>query len=103
MWRADSSRRVSSEATFTISSRPNRTRSSSPSATSRAKGAPAALYGAFAAELVRSRTLRRRFTPDRFSVVGRAAGDEHDPARAAARGVLLHAVLRVLRLSPTAA
>ena len=34
------------------------------------KGAPAALYGAFAAELVRSRTLRRRFTPERFSVAG---------------------------------
>ena len=33
-------------------------------------GAPAALYGAFAAEQVRSRTLRRRFTPDRFSVAG---------------------------------
>ena len=30
--------------------------------------------------------------------VRRAAGDEHHPARAAARGVLLHAVLRVLRL-----
>ena len=34
------------------------------------KGAPAALYGAFAAELVRSRTLRRRYAPDRFSVSG---------------------------------
>ena len=34
------------------------------------KGAPAALYGAFAAELVRSRTMRRRFVPDRFSVSG---------------------------------
>jgi sigma-B regulation protein RsbU (phosphoserine phosphatase) len=34
------------------------------------KGAPAALYGAFAAELVRSRTMRRRFVPDRFSVHG---------------------------------
>jgi sigma-B regulation protein RsbU (phosphoserine phosphatase) len=34
------------------------------------KGAPAALYGAFASELVRTRTLRRRFTPDRFSVAG---------------------------------
>ncbi len=34
------------------------------------KGAPAALYGAFAAELVRSRTMRRRFTPERFSVGG---------------------------------
>jgi sigma-B regulation protein RsbU (phosphoserine phosphatase) len=33
-------------------------------------GAPAALYGAFAAELVRSRTLRRRYAPDRFSVSG---------------------------------
>ena len=34
------------------------------------KGAPAALYGAFAAELVRSRTMRGRFAPDRFSVSG---------------------------------
>ena len=34
------------------------------------KGAPAALYGAFAAELVRSRTMRRRYNPDRFSVAG---------------------------------
>ena len=34
------------------------------------KGAPAALYGAYVAELVRSRTLRRRYTPDRFSVSG---------------------------------
>ena len=34
------------------------------------KGAPAALYSAFAAELVRSRTYRRRYTPDRFSVAG---------------------------------
>jgi len=34
------------------------------------KGAPAALYGAFAAELVRSRTVRRRYTPDKFSVAG---------------------------------
>ena len=34
------------------------------------KGVPAALYGAFAAELVRSRTMRRRFAPDRFSVSG---------------------------------
>jgi sigma-B regulation protein RsbU (phosphoserine phosphatase) len=30
----------------------------------------AALYGAYAAELVRSRTMRRRYTPDRFSVAG---------------------------------
>ena len=34
------------------------------------KGAPAALYGGFAAELVRARTMRRRFTPERFSVGG---------------------------------
>src|SRR5258706_4712402 len=31
------------------------------------KGAPAALYSAYAAELVRSRTARRRYTPDKFS------------------------------------
>ena len=31
------------------------------------KGVPAALYGAFAAELVRGRTFRRRFLPDRSS------------------------------------
>ena len=31
------------------------------------KGVPAALYGAFAGELVRSRTFRRRYAPDRFS------------------------------------
>jgi sigma-B regulation protein RsbU (phosphoserine phosphatase) len=34
------------------------------------KGAPAALYGAFAGELVRARTMRRRFTPELFSVGG---------------------------------
>jgi sigma-B regulation protein RsbU (phosphoserine phosphatase) len=34
------------------------------------KGAPAALYGAFAAELVRSRTTRRRYSPANFSVAG---------------------------------
>lgn len=34
------------------------------------KGAPAALYGAYVSELVRSRTLRRRYRPDRFSVAG---------------------------------
>jgi sigma-B regulation protein RsbU (phosphoserine phosphatase) len=31
------------------------------------KGVPAALYGAFAGELIRSRTFRRRFAPDRSS------------------------------------
>jgi sigma-B regulation protein RsbU (phosphoserine phosphatase) len=34
------------------------------------KGVPAALYSAFAGELVRSRTYRRRYAPDRFSVAG---------------------------------
>lgn len=34
------------------------------------KGVPAALYGLFVAELVRSRTVRRRYTPERFSVAG---------------------------------
>jgi phosphoserine phosphatase RsbU/P len=34
------------------------------------KGVPAALYSAFAGELVRSRTFRRRFTPERFTPAG---------------------------------
>ena len=34
------------------------------------KGVPAALYSAFAGELVRSRTYRRRYAPDRFSPAG---------------------------------
>jgi sigma-B regulation protein RsbU (phosphoserine phosphatase) len=34
------------------------------------KGVPAALYSAFAGELVRSRTYRRRYAPDRFSPSG---------------------------------
>ncbi len=34
------------------------------------KGVPAALYSAFAGELVRSRTYRRRYAPDRFGPAG---------------------------------
>ena len=34
------------------------------------KGVPAALYGAFAGELVRSRTFRRRYTPERSTPSG---------------------------------
>ena len=34
------------------------------------KGVPAALYSAFAGELVRSRTFRRRYAPDRFNPAG---------------------------------
>ena len=62
------------------------------------KGVPAALYSAFAGELVRSRTFRRRYAPERFSPAGVLASIEHDPPRAPARGVLLHALLRVVRL-----
>ena len=61
------------------------------------KGVPAALYSVFAAELIRGRTFRRRYRarslgPGRGAVVG-----EHHPAPAAARGVLLHPLLRHLR------
>ena len=62
------------------------------------KGVPAALYSAFAGELVRSRTFRRRYAPERFSPAGVLASIEHDSARAPARGVLLHALLRGVRL-----
>ena len=65
-----SSRRAGSAATSTTSSRPSRTASSSPSATCRARGCPAALYSAFAGELVRSRTFRRRYAPERFTPAG---------------------------------
>lgn len=34
------------------------------------KGVPAALYSAFAGELIRSRTFRRRYAPDRFGPAG---------------------------------
>src|SRR4029078_7231444 len=34
------------------------------------KGVPAALYSAFAAELIRGRTFRRRYLPDRSSPAG---------------------------------
>jgi sigma-B regulation protein RsbU (phosphoserine phosphatase) len=34
------------------------------------KGVPAALYSAFAGELIRSRTFRRRYAPERFSPSG---------------------------------
>ena len=62
------------------------------------KGVPAALYSAFVGELVRSRTFRRRFTSDRFEPRGRPGLDEHDPQRAPAGGVLLHALLCRVRL-----
>ena len=61
------------------------------------KGVPAALYSVFAGELVRGRTFRRRYLPERSSPGQRAGVDQHDPPRASARGVLLHALLRALR------
>ena len=61
------------------------------------KGVAAALYSAFAGELVRSRTFRRRYAPERFTPAGVLLSIEHDPLRAPARGVLLHAVLRAVR------
>ena len=61
------------------------------------KGVPAALYSAFASELVRSRTFRRRFAPEQASPGERAGVDQHHPPPAPARGVLLHAVLRQFR------
>ena len=62
------------------------------------KGVPAALYSVFAGELVRGRTFRRRFLPGAI-VAGQGADvDQHHPPRAPARGVLLHALLRVFDL-----
>ena len=67
------------------------------------KGVPAALYGAFVGELVRSRTFRRRYTPVRSSPGRRAGVDEHDSARPAAGGIFLHALLRHVRFQAAAA
>ena len=67
------------------------------------KGVPAALYGAFVGELVRARTFRRRYTTVRSKSGRRAGGDEHDPARPSAGGILLHALLRRVRFQATAA
>ena len=61
------------------------------------KGVPAALYSAFAGELVRVAHVPPPLPAGALSAGGRAGVDEHDPARAPARGVLLHALLRALR------
>ena len=58
-------RRASWAATSTTSSCPSRTRSSSRVGDVSGKGVPAALYSVFAGELVRGRTFRRRFMPER--------------------------------------
>ena len=61
------------------------------------KGVPAALYSVFAGELVRGRTFRRRFMPERSTPGNVLTSINTHPPRAPARGVLLHAVLRGLR------
>ena len=90
-------RRASSAATSTTSSRPSPTASSSPSATCRARAcrrrstarSPASWCAAARSAAATRRCGRRRPA---------SCVDEHHPAPAAARRVLLHAVLRVVRL-----
>ena len=94
--RRRSRRRASSAATSTISSRPSRTRWSSPSASVRKGRAGGAL------QRVRRRAGPRPHVPPALSAGaiepgGRPVFGQHDPAAAAARGVLLHALLRGLR------
>ena len=69
-WPRASSRRASSGAISTISSMPDPTVLAVAVGDVSGKGAPAALYGGFVAELVRSRTMRRRFSPELFRVSG---------------------------------
>ena len=96
-WPRASRRRASSAATSTTSSRPSRTASSSPSATCRARAcrrrSTARLPASWCAR-ARSGGATRRSAPARR----RAGVDEHDSPRAPARGVLLHALLRRVRL-----
>ena len=62
------------------------------------KGVPAALYGAAIGEMVRGRTFRRRLEKN-VTHAGRAARrHEPHPPRAQPRGVLLHALLRDVRV-----
>ena len=65
------------------------------------KGVPAALYSAFAGELVRSRTFRRRYTTDRSSPSGVLASINTILHQRPARRVLLHPVLRAVRFQAT--
>jgi phosphoserine phosphatase RsbU/P len=77
---------------------PSRTRSWSPSATSPARARrPRSTARSPPSSCARARcgAATRRIAVQRL---GRAARHEHDAARAAARGVLLHALLRLLRL-----
>src|SRR5262249_58571797 len=43
------------------------------------EGGPAALYSAFAGELIRSRTFRRRYAPERFRPAGGLASPNTSP------------------------
>ena len=61
------------------------------------KGVPAALYGAFAAELVRGRTFRRRYLPDRSSPAGVLSSVNTILQQRQLEEYLLHALLRDLR------
>ena len=69
----------------------------SPSATSRARACRRRSTARLPRELVRGRTFRRRYMPERSTPGRRAVVGQHDPPPASARGVLLHAVLRDLR------
>ena len=62
------------------------------------KGVPAALYSAFAAELVRGRTFRRRYLPERSSPASVLASINTILHQRQLEEVLLHAVLRHIRL-----
>ena len=61
------------------------------------KGVPAALYGAFAGELDPLPHVPAAVRAAQLRPGHRALVDQHDPPRAPARGVLLHALLRRLR------
>ena len=75
----------------------SRISSSSRSATCRARACRRRSTASFAGEVVRGRTFRRRVTQGAARPGGDADVDQPHPARAAARGVLLHAVLRAVR------
>ena len=67
------------------------------------KGVPAALYSVFAGELVRSRTFRRRYQPERFSPSGVLTAMNTILYERQLESVLLHALLRLLRFQATRA
>ena len=75
----------------------SRTRWSSPSATCRARACRRRSTARLPPSWCAARTFRRRYLPERSSPGERAVVDQHDPAPAPARGVLLHALLRRLR------